>query len=391
MTSRERLLVALQGKQPDRVPVSLYMLNPCDENDWRYSDPTYQDVLALAREQSDCFIQAAIENLGPFYTRAHSLPVRSLRQEIVDDRVLRETQADDPEYSPLATSYLIETTIETPQGPLTEVVRRDRAVDTSWQLKYFIESEDDCHRFLSLPYVPPLPDVSRSLALMDKVGDAGVLDVHISDALGVGWNLFGSQTFCVWAIEKTSLILEVLEQLQERVCVVARLVGEQVHDAKFRIAGPELAGVPLIPPRLFDEFVVRFDPELISAIQYSSNYACIHMHGRINDNLEKIAEMGADALEPLESLPAPTADITLADIKRRVGSALCLMGNIQCSDLDLGTPETIDDKVRQAIEEGAPGGGFILIPTDTPYTPLNESMQANLRQFIISGQRHGAY
>ena len=52
-TSRGRLLAALRRRQPDRVPVSLYQLDPFSEDCWQAADPTYDRVRALAQDGQD--------------------------------------------------------------------------------------------------------------------------------------------------------------------------------------------------------------------------------------------------------------------------------------------------------------------------------------------------
>jgi len=65
LTSRERLLKALRLEQPDRVPVSLYLLDP-EAFGWYLSDPTYTELLELAERYTDKFGRADVGNIGPF-------------------------------------------------------------------------------------------------------------------------------------------------------------------------------------------------------------------------------------------------------------------------------------------------------------------------------------
>jgi hypothetical protein len=90
-----------------------------------------------------------------------------------------------------------------------------------------------------------------------------------------------------------------------------------------------------------------------------------------------IAETGCDALEPLEVLPVTTADVTMADIRRRVGGRMCLAGGMQAVDLDTGTPGLIRGKVRRIVEE-AGTTGLIILPTSAPLqTPLPSAIAEN--------------
>jgi len=401
MTSRQRLTTALSLGQPDQVPVSLYLLNPYDERDWRYHDPTFQAVLQVARQVSDVFGLTYPNGLGLFYSAPGSIPHTVTVREYCGGELIREfsTEGSPPRYGDPtrditggnADRTFEETVVETPKGTITSVTRRDRGVDTVWVIKYFIETPEDLAAFLSLPYEPPQPDASAALMLDQQLGDRGLVGFYMDDPLLPTVDLFGTQRFLELAVTETKLIRQLLDIFQERLLSIYESLCEQVRGAFFRIAGPEYVGVPMMAPRHFREFVVRYDRELVEVVRQSGNFACIHMHGRLRDNLDHIAEMHPHAIEPVECLPYATADVTLAEVKERIGGEVCLMGNIQESLLDLGTPEEVEAAVRQAIEEGAPGGGFILIPTDTAFTPLSEAKAKNLKTFLLAGHRLGAY
>lgn len=49
--------------------------------------------------------------------------------------------------------------------------------------------------------------------------------------------------------------------------------------------------------------------------------------------------------------------------KKEFGDRLVLWGGVPAEELALGTPESVRKAVRRAMEEAAPGGGFILGPS----------------------------
>jgi uroporphyrinogen-III decarboxylase len=116
----------------------------------------------------------------------------------------------------------------------------------------------------------------------------------------------------------------------------------------------------------------------------------LHCHGRLADILDGIAEIAPSALEPLEILPAVTADVTMAYLKKTLGHKMCLMGGIQARELETFTPQQIKHRVREVLEVAAPGGGFVLLPTSTPIEyPLNPRLVDAYRAYFQAAREYG--
>jgi uroporphyrinogen-III decarboxylase len=127
----------------------------------------------------------------------------------------------------------------------------------------------------------------------------------------------------------------------------------------------------LIPPWLgkaqFGKWVFPFDKQVNDAIHAIGGRHFAHCHGNSGDYLNLFADMGIDALDPLE--PSPYANNCLATAKRQVGKRMLLCGNVpsQAFALDSFKVSDVRGLVKQAIAEGAPGGGFTLRTTGGAY------------------------
>ncbi|HOB74104.1 MAG TPA: uroporphyrinogen decarboxylase family protein [Phycisphaerae bacterium] len=87
-----------------------------------------------------------------------------------------------------------------------------------------------------------------------------------------------------------------------------------------------------------------------------------------------------------------TADVTLAEIKARIGERMCLMGAVQSLILETGTPEQMREAVRSAIAAAAPGGRFVLLPTAAPFmVPLDPRTLANAEAMFKAAHEFGSY
>ena len=155
-------------------------------------------------------------------------------------------------------------------------------------------------------------------------------------------------------------------------------LGAEFQDACFRFWGPEYCGAPLMNPHThFRDLVVDRVRPLVDRVHASGNLAVLHCHGRLDALLEPILDTGCDVLEPLELLPVSTADVTLAEVRRRVGDRMCLAGGMQAIDLDTGTPALVRQRVGRIVEE-AGMTGVIVLPTSTPLqVPLPPAIAAN--------------
>ncbi|BDC35356.1 uroporphyrinogen decarboxylase family protein [Candidatus Methanoliparum sp. LAM-1] len=80
---------------------------------------------------------------------------------------------------------------------------------------------------------------------------------------------------------------------------------------------------------------------------------------------------------------------SLRDIKYRFGDRVCLLGGIdQTRTMLMGTPKDVENEARDAIEQAAIGGGFILFSgCDLPVsTPLKK-----VQMLALASQKYGKY
>jgi len=371
MTSRERLLAALRRGRLDRVPVTIYEHSPYND-DWANEEPSYGPLLDLQRRYGDSFVFAPVESqifLGD------PNAVRGRQESQGDGAVVRVTE------------------IETPKGPLRSVTRRDPGLMTNWQVEPLIKSDADIERVLSIPDPPDTVDARRLREREARVGEAGVLCFSVGDAIGHVVGLFDFEDFVMRCHDDDGPIRALLARAQDLVLRAIRAIGGIVSNAAIRLWGPEYCGAPLLNPHVFfPRYVIEQDKEATRVIHASNNFSVIHCHGRLRDILDMIGEIGADALEPIETLPMTTADVTLAEVKERLGGRMCLMGAIQARTLEAGTPEDVRREVRTAIAEGAGGGGLVLFPTSSPFmVPLDPRCLANAEAMFLAAHEYGQY
>lgn len=370
MTPKERLMAAMRGGKSDRVGVTLYEFSHLDDNRPR-AEAGYAGLIRMQREMGETFAHCGVD----FGTA------------VADPNSVTQAVASS------ADSELRTVTISTPKGNLTSVSRRDPGNLTWWQVKPLLASAEDCRKWLSLRPEPARPDVQPIKDMQRRLGEEGLVILGPGDALGLVCGMFHFDGFAMLLVEDEGLIGAMLEAMAERLNDGLRKICSQVQGVCVRFWGPEYAGAPLLNPHeYFEKLVTRYDREAIEIVNESGNFSVLHCHGRLADLLDQIAELAPTALEPLEVLPAVTADVTMEEVTRRLGGKMCLMGGIQARELELLTPEQIDRRVKEILEVAGPAGRFVLLPTSAPIEcPLSARLTENCRAYFQAARKYGRY
>ena len=138
-------------------------------------------------------------------------------------------------------------------------------------------------------------------------------------------------------------------------------------------------------PRIWKEVFAPQLKEMTSAVHKAGGTVNLYDDGKCMGIIELLAECGIDVLQTLT--PPPVGDVDLAEVKRRIGDRVCLMGYVDLLYvIQMGTPELIDRTVKQAIETAAPGGGFILGTSDSirDGTPFE-----NVQAYFDAARKYG--
>lgn len=371
VTSRERLLAALDLREADRVPVSTYSLGAEGRGAFYWSDPSYARLIRAIRERTDL--------LRMWYPHSTEVFLHSASRVPIDVADRREGDAT-----------VTERIYHTPKGDLRQVTKVIDGVHTTWEVEHLCKSLDDVEKALSVPYEPPVYEAGAGAAVERKMGDTGIILGDASDALCSVAPLMEFGEYTVWALTEPDHFQRTLDRVHERIMQNLRRSLRAFVAPLYRICGPEYATPPFLPPECFARFVVPYVRDIAELIHAHGAKARIHCHGRIGRVLDMILETGVDAIDPCE--PPPDGDIELADVKRRAGSRLCIFGNIEMKLLETGSGEDVEREVRRTMDAAKLGGGFVLSPTDSVYgSPLPRKTEDNYLRFIDAAHRYGTY
>jgi hypothetical protein len=356
MNRRERLMATMRGELVDRPAVCFYEINGYDQNPADadpfniYSHPSWKPLLDMTWERTDI------------------IPCRGVRFKDAPADPLRELTTVERWTDEKGTRF-IRQTIRAGARILTSLTRRDPDVNTVWTLEHLLKDADDFRAWIDLPQAKfgGEPDIEPVIKAEREIGDRGIVMIDRADALCGVASLFDMGTYTVIAMTEEELMHRAIEKVQSLRLPQAEAISTALPGRLWRVVGAEYASPPYLPPRLFREYVTRYNKPLVEAIQRHGGFARIHSHGRLHDVLDHIAATGCVGLDPVE--PPHQGDVSLAYVREHYGRQMVLFGNIEATDLENLSAGEFRAKVETALQEGTDGEGrgFVLMPSACPY------------------------
>jgi uroporphyrinogen-III decarboxylase len=369
LSSRERLLAVLSGREPDRLPVwTLYPRARYGAYVDVYNLPAYRELVPIIWQQTDFFDRRGIP--APFlYTAAA--------------RVESETTTE-------GRSEVTRTQVETPYGALTAESRLNPNASAHWDTECLFKRIEDLEAALAIPYEPAIPDLTEFLEAGRRLGDAGLMMMDLSTPVGILDGAAAPADFACWIAQEMDALLRFLDVVFEREYRWLEEALRRGAGPVFFATGTEFVAPPLASPTAFARLSTRYSTPLFELIHRYGGYVIVHHHGRARLVIDQILASGADAIHPIEE--PPIGDTPLADAKRRMAGRATIVGSVQYDDLSRLEDEPFEALVRRQIRDASAGGGHILAPTAGPYeTEITPQHVRNLKRMIELAHEWGTY
>jgi len=393
MNSKQRILRTIRGQKVDRIPIyapvitgriinsthvpvglqvaHLLMDGVPALDEWITEDPNYLKIVKLAEEKCE---KVWTHGFPEFDRRFLLIPREFIKVAKVEER---------------NASLRIKYQVQTPKGSLEYICEKQKNIATVWDKKPLIEDEKDVEKILSVPSEFQKPDVEDFFKYKNRIQQKdGLMYTFISTPMVCVSQLFSFEKFLMWCIAEKSTILTLIETAFERIYEQLEYLLQRGVGPVFHFGGSEQATPPMMSPKLYDEFVVKYDGRLFDLVHRYGGYVAVHCHGRVKSILDKLINMGADLLDPIEA--PPSGDIEIGEVKKKVKGRMTLVGNIQFGDMEVCATKEIDEKVKDAICSGGKEK-FILATTEGPISPVSSRMKDNYIQFIESGIKYGKF
>ena len=252
------------------------------------------------------------------------------------------------------------TEIETPQGLLR--TRQVRTRDASWVEERLVKDSHDVERLLSIPYSPPAFDVDAYWAWEAELGEQGFVALGMPSAFRFCLGVLGSQPLYTLIADDVDLVERLVATMNERLAVYVEACCDK-GVRSFWMGGSEHCGPGVVHPRMLHRLITPYDTRIVEIIHQYGGVVNYHTHGKLHDILDEIAAIGVDVLSPIET--GLRGDVTLAEVKARVGERICLKGNLDdMAFLALAPADEVRSAAEECLAQAAKGGGYILSGTD---------------------------
>lgn len=194
--------------------------------------------------------------------------------------------------------------------------------------------------------------------------------------LGIGATLYsmGIDNFTYAVVDNPGFAEEVLQRYIDWNAVVMQRLQEMGFDYLWAFDDFAADSGPLVSPRVYREFVL---PRLRRAAQAIGIPWIAHSDGKIDPLLEDWVSLGMNAIHPIQ----PDV-MDIYDVRQRVGDKVALVGNIDMNLMATGTPEQVAAQVKERIQRLAPTGGYLISSSNSITDYLREDNVRAMRDAV---------
>jgi hypothetical protein len=388
LTSSRRILAAYGRGTADRIPIAspiswhpMRNIEKEKPGGWR-AQPEFVQVARLVEQHCDPSVPYNPVSRPPVFSRFGYQRFLEAPVEYAEER--------PPER--VGPGRIRQTTVlHTPRGDLFWAYEEDEGIETRWDMVKPVGRVADVEKLLSVPHRFARPDPAafepfrrhRKEAGPDCIGGAGINSM-VAMLVGV----MPYELVLEWMLTEPGIVRTLADAWLERTRVRVEFLLDQGVGPFWHFNGVERACPPMMGPKQWEEWVVPYDGAIMALIKRRdpSSIIHVHCHGKVGRLLPLFLEMGVDSTDPSE--PPPQGDITFRDARRLVGDRMTLFGNIEFLDMETATPDAIEAKVRQAIEEGGKERTF-LYPSAGPHQQHTARFTANAIRYIEAGLKYG--
>ena len=339
MNSRERIIAALERKEPDRLPTF----------EWKISQPII-DAFTPGGTEWDFIDAVGLDAVccSPSYEKLEVIDEDTFIDEFHIKRHL--TGADK---YPVAIGH-----------PITD-------------LESFKK------------YVPPPIDSKIRFKKIETVfkrfqkQKAVVVNLH--DIFSFPRDMMGLDNFLISFITEPELVRKIVGFSVDYNLELAKLVKKR---------GIEIIGIgddiadnkgPFVSPQMFKDFLYPEFKRVVQGYKKLGFYVIKHSDGNLNPILDMLVDSGIDCIDPID----PLGNMDMKYIRKTYGQKVSRKGNVDCVHVLVeGTEEQVEKEVIECIKNGSPGGGHIISSSNSLHAGINPNLYKVMLETV---QKYGEY
>jgi uroporphyrinogen decarboxylase len=228
-----------------------------------------------------------------------------------------------------------------------------------------VDTRENLQRYSPpLDYVVRLFDAERAQAIRHRYPDHCLIyGTHIGP-MTAAYMAMGFERFFKGLVDDPALVQHLLEVRTD--WCIAQYRRALSLGAEVLILGDDVASRhgPMISPRMYRRWVLPCHRRIVDALDAPVIW---HSDGDIRPLLPLAIEADFVGVHGLE----PAAGIDLGEVKRQFGRDLVLIGNVDVGVLVQEDLDAVRHDVDRCLEQGAPGGGYMIASCNSIFTGMN--------------------
>ncbi|MHA1255042.1 MAG: uroporphyrinogen decarboxylase family protein [Promethearchaeota archaeon] len=268
--------------------------------------------------------------------------------------------------------------------------QRDRDMGDAYYMGPYMNTEEKADYFHDTYFAiewEEAPDFAINInkRLKKFPTDEFVPCCHLDPILEPLWEGLGLGLLIKLIRKNKSKIKHYIELRAKKLITSAKLNAETDFDVFFMCDDTALKNTTMINPKYHRELIIPAYKQAVQILRKAGKHVCFHSDGFTEPYFEGLIEAGFSGVESLE----PMAGVNLKHLKEEYGDKLCLIGNIDVSQLlPYGTKDDVKKAVKKCIRDAGEGGGYML----SACTDITNSCKLdNVLTMISATKKYGVY
>lgn len=366
---RKRFFAAVELEEPDSVPITDLAIDP-------------PIVEALTGERMQGFTVGGFSagglELGELCKRNIMGMARAYRKLGLDAVIVSDESIYRPGFVP---KLLDESTFVDEWG---KVLKTSNDTKTTWWVGGTVKTPEDLER-----YEPPDPNAPGRMEILEAVvkdlGEHMVVAAGGHTGFSYAWRIRGGiDKFIVDTYRNPSFARKLMAKVADACLEWDKAIMDTGIDVL--VLTDDYAGTdgPFFSPKQFREIELPNLARVVNEAKRRGVPVMKHTDGNNYPILDDIIGTGISGLHPME----PGA-MDIAQVKQQYGDRIFLGGNVDCRlTLPYGSETDVRTEVRRIIDATSPGGGHILMSSNTLHANVKPE---NVLTMIQEARKYGKY